>query len=155
MVTNSRYYRHFVGITRHWVCFGLNGEDLSCYTNKTESVSLRKCPYDHWVNNEAYLSAITVTNISQSFTYRMAAKINWHTYGTKLHHCYPMYNAVSPLFGAMTVMFLLYSKCGRTQVRNIFVKTVKSLCSECLLCSSICFMGNDWNECQNSTFYQW
>jgi len=28
------------------------------------------------------LSAITVTNISQSFTYKMAAKINWHRYGT-------------------------------------------------------------------------
>ena len=27
---------------------------------------------------KAYLSAITVTNISQSFTYNMAAKINWH-----------------------------------------------------------------------------
>ena len=25
----------------------LNGEDLSCCTNKTESVSLRKCPCDH------------------------------------------------------------------------------------------------------------
>ena len=28
------------------------------------------------------LSAITVTNISKSFTYKMAAKINWHRYGT-------------------------------------------------------------------------
>jgi len=27
---------------------------------------------------KAYLSAITVTDISQSFTYNMAAKINWH-----------------------------------------------------------------------------
>jgi len=25
------------------------------------------------------------------FTYKMAAKINWHRYGTKLHHCHPMY----------------------------------------------------------------
>ena len=31
-----------------------------------------------------YLSAITVTEISQSFTYKMAAKINWRRYGTKL-----------------------------------------------------------------------
>jgi len=29
----------------------------------------------------AYLSAIIVTNISQSFTYKMAAKINRHGYG--------------------------------------------------------------------------
>ena len=34
------------------------------------------------LTNEAYLSAITVTNISQTFTYKMAAKINWHRYGT-------------------------------------------------------------------------
>ena len=40
----SRYDRHFVGITRYSV--GLNGEYLSCYSNKAESGSLRKCPYD-------------------------------------------------------------------------------------------------------------
>ena len=28
-------------------CDESNGEDLSCYSNKIESVSLRKCPYDH------------------------------------------------------------------------------------------------------------
>ena len=48
-------------------CVKLNGEDLSCYLNKTESVILRKCPYDHWIANNPYLSAITMTNISQSF----------------------------------------------------------------------------------------
>ena len=32
--------------------------------------------------------AITVTNV---FTYKMAAKINWHRYGTKSRHCHPMY----------------------------------------------------------------
>jgi len=31
---------------------------------------------------ECNLSAITVTNIYKSFTYKMAAKINWHRYGT-------------------------------------------------------------------------
>jgi len=51
-----------------------------CYSNKTESVNLRKCPHDHWLTNKAYLSAITVTNISKSFTYKMAAKINWLRY---------------------------------------------------------------------------
>jgi len=40
--------------------------------------------------NEAYLSTITVANIFQSFTYKMAAKINGHRYRTKLHHCHPM-----------------------------------------------------------------
>jgi len=56
-----------------------------------ESVTLRECPYDHQLTNKAYLSAITVTNISQSFTYKMAAKINWHRFGTKLRHRHPMY----------------------------------------------------------------
>jgi len=67
-------------------CVELNGESLSCYSNKIEWVSLRKCPYDHWLTKKAYLSAITVTNIYYSFTYKMAAKINWHRYGTKLRH---------------------------------------------------------------------
>ena len=38
------------------------------------------------------LSAITVANISQSFTYKVAAKINCRGCGTKLRHCHPMYN---------------------------------------------------------------
>ena len=32
-----------------------------------ESVSLRKCPYDQRLTSKAYLSAVTVTNISRSF----------------------------------------------------------------------------------------
>ena len=50
---------------------------ILCYSNKTESVSLRKCPYDHGLTSKACLSAITVTNMSQSFTYNVAAKINY------------------------------------------------------------------------------
>jgi len=33
----------------------------------------------------------SVTNISHSFTYNMAAKINWHRYGRKLRHCHAIY----------------------------------------------------------------
>jgi len=76
----------------------LNGEDLSCYSIKIESVSLRRCPYDHWLTNKAHLSAITVTNISHSFTYKMAAKMNWHRYGTKLRHCHHVYRFLAILF---------------------------------------------------------
>ena len=36
-----------------------------------------------------YLSDSRVTNISKSFTYKMAAKTNWYRYGTKLRHCHP------------------------------------------------------------------
>ena len=38
-----------------------------CYSNKTESVSLRKCTHDHLITNKVHLSTITVTNSSQSF----------------------------------------------------------------------------------------
>ena len=37
-----------------------NQQRQSTEGTKTESVSLRKCPYDHWLTNKAYLSAITV-----------------------------------------------------------------------------------------------
>ena len=80
----------------------LKGEDLSCYWNKIEPVSLRKCPYDHRLTNKAYLSAITmpVPNISQSFTYKMVEKIKWHRYGTKLRHSHPAYTYQILILGA-------------------------------------------------------
>jgi len=46
------------------------------FPNKIEPVTLRKCRYDPWLTDRAYLIAITVTDISQSFTYTTAAKIN-------------------------------------------------------------------------------
>jgi len=39
---------------------------------------------------KAYLSDNRATNISKSFTNKMAAKTNRHRYGTKLRHCHPM-----------------------------------------------------------------
>jgi len=30
-------------------------------------------------------------NFLDFFAYKMAAKINWHRYGTKLRNCHPMY----------------------------------------------------------------
>jgi len=35
-----------------------------------------------WTYQQSVLSAITVTNISKSFTHKMAVKINRHRYGT-------------------------------------------------------------------------
>jgi len=52
----------------------------------------KKCPHDHRLTNKTYLSVITLTNISPGFTHKMAVKISWHSYGTKLHHCHPMYS---------------------------------------------------------------
>ena len=72
-------------------CTELKGKDWTCYSNRIKLVSLRKCPYDHWFANKAYLSCTTVTDTSQNSTHKMAAKINWHRYGTKLSHCDIMY----------------------------------------------------------------
>ena len=57
-----------------------------------------------WQQSVANLSAITLTNIYQSFTYKMAAKIYSRRYGTILRHCHHMYRQVlalkySTLFG--------------------------------------------------------
>ena len=50
------------------------------------------------VTNKAYLSAITVTTISKSFTYKMAAKINWHIFKTII-------TSLSPsAFSALTLL---------------------------------------------------
>jgi len=46
---------------------------------------------DHGLTNKAYLITITATDISKSFTHKMAAKINWHRYGTKSRHCHSVY----------------------------------------------------------------
>jgi len=55
------------------------------------------CSYDHELTNKAYLSAITVAYIYQSFAYKTAAKIDWHRYGTKLRHCHAMYKLLDGL----------------------------------------------------------
>ena len=74
-------------------CVELNGEYLSCYSNKIKSVNSRNCPRDHWLANKAYLSAFTVTNICQRFTYKTAAKINWYRQGNKITSMSPhVYN---------------------------------------------------------------
>ena len=45
-------------------------------------------------NNKAYLSDITVTNISQLYS-QDGAKTSWRRYGTKLRHCHPVYRVLS------------------------------------------------------------
>ena len=55
------------------------------------------------VTNKAYLSAITVTTISKSFTYKMAAKINWHISKTIItslsSYVYSAFSALTLLVG--------------------------------------------------------
>jgi len=50
----SGYNRHFWGynLTQR---VELMGEDVPCYSNKIQSVSLRKCPRDHQPVYKAYI----------------------------------------------------------------------------------------------------
>ena len=60
---------------------------------------------------DAYLSAITVTNVYQSCTYKMAAKIKWHRYETKLRHCHPMFSEhVSRRFYTVCILLTVNTK---------------------------------------------
>jgi len=69
-----------------------------CPTN-----SVRALKADHWLTNKACLS--TVTTFLGVFTYKMAAKISWHRYGTKLHHCRPMYLVIFLAFNELRLQF--------------------------------------------------
>jgi len=42
------------------------------------------------VVNEAHLGNTAVTNISRSFTHKMATKTGLRRYGMKLRHCHPV-----------------------------------------------------------------
>ena len=75
-------------------CVELNVEDSPRHSNKTESVSLRKCPYDHRLTNKAYLSVITVTNIYQEFYLQDGGKNQLAWIWNKLRHCHPTYTDV-------------------------------------------------------------
>ena len=72
-----RHDRHFVGTTRH-NAWSWGAKIYRVYLNKIWSVGLWKCLYDHCLANKAYFSAITVKNIYESFTHKMAAKASWH-----------------------------------------------------------------------------
>jgi len=50
----------------------LRGEDLSCYLINIQSVGFFSG--NHYLANKAYFSAITVKNIYESFTHKMATK---------------------------------------------------------------------------------
>jgi len=70
----SQCDRHFVGQHVDFVgpyCVYLN-EDLSRYSNKIESVGLRKCPYYRYLIEKVTTTDVRITNISQSLPHKMA-----------------------------------------------------------------------------------
>ena len=108
-------------------CVELKGAHFWSCSHKIESVSIRKCPYDHWLTNKAYLSAITATSIFRSFTYKMAAKTGWHRYGTKLRHCHLMYT-LRHSNNAHTRTYMLHN-CTQKK-KNIYLSSSRCSCSE-------------------------
>jgi len=70
-------------------CVKLSGEDLSRYSNKIESVGLKKCPHYHYLSKKV---------MSQQQTFLRAGPTSWrensrYRYGTKkLCRCHPMYS---------------------------------------------------------------
>ena len=79
-------------------CVELNGEDSACYSNKTESVSLNKMTTRSQTYRQSVCRAYARSQWQTFlgvFTYKMAAKINRHRYGTKLRQRHPMYSPLS------------------------------------------------------------
>jgi len=60
---------------------------LSRYSNKIESVGLRKWPYYRYLIEKVTSTDARITNISQSLPHKMAETVDMK----KLRHCLPMY----------------------------------------------------------------
>ena len=80
------------------------------------------------------ISTITVTNISQSFSYNMAAKINWHRYGTKLRHC-------PPKFPVIVVVYVATSSVTKIHINRV---TAMSLLQHCVYHAMVTFHGGSF-----------
>jgi len=73
-------------------CAYLSGEDLSHYSNKIESVGLRKCPYYRYLTKKV-MSEWETLRRAWPTTWR---KNSWHRYDMKkLRHCRPMYRPLT------------------------------------------------------------
>ena len=55
--------------------------------------------YDHYLANKAYFSAITVKNIYESFTHKMAAKASRHWNYVTVTLCIWLYVAITGISG--------------------------------------------------------
>jgi len=53
-------------------CVKFSGEDMSRYSNKFESVGLRKCPHYQYLTKK---SGVTITDILQSLAHTMAKQL--------------------------------------------------------------------------------
>ena len=73
-------------------CVQLSGQELLRYSNKFESVGLRKCPYYQDLTKKVLL--LSQQKHFAEIAHRSWREKSWHRYGTKkLRHCHPMYSA--------------------------------------------------------------
>jgi len=66
MVTLRSLIDELYVVGQHVVLCVVNGEDLSRYSNKIESVGLRKCPYYRYLIEKVTSTDVRTANISQS-----------------------------------------------------------------------------------------
>jgi len=87
-----RYDRHFVGIVWHNVLMcGVNGRRFVMLFTRNSIRWFMKMSVWSLTSQRSVFSDITVANISESFTHKMAAKTSWHRYESKWRHWHPMY----------------------------------------------------------------
>ena len=101
------------------------GEYLPCYWNKIHQLVQENV---HVIGpKKAYFNDGRVTNISKSFTYKM--KTSWHSYGTKLRYCQPVYTCK---FLLSRCLYVCPTEAGRTKLTtlatvDVQITTVDSL----------------------------
>jgi len=103
---------------------GLRG--LSCHSNKTESVSLRKSARDRWLTNRAYSSAITQwQTFLRVFTYKMAAKINRHRRVTVTLYAYICHMIIALYKSTFTIPYHTIHTAWRTETCRCAITQTK------------------------------
>ena len=80
------------------------------------------------------------TNISKSFTYKMAPKISWHRYVTKLRQCHYMYNAPYCIPWDSSPVCQQVTKIFRTQLQVIHLYQPPVFTARCYA-SAVLAMG--------------
>jgi len=109
--------------TIKWV--ELNGENLSCCSNKIELFCLRKWAYDHWLTNKAYLS------LSQWQTFlRVFLPTRWRQKSTGID--------IEQNYVTATVCIGLIFVCMHAVLSPVQWEICCSKCNGFLFCPSVC-----------------
>ena len=100
---------------------------------KLDQFGLSKCSYYHRLTNKAYLSAVTVTNISRSFLPTRWRQKSTGIYGTKLRHCHP-------------ILHVTFRRAARLRLQSDVTETRTST-GRCKACCDWC--RPPWWDCSS------